>query len=98
MIDWLNDPLLKNMDPLKIELIKTAEARTSGKNGKALPPILMALITSANRKGIRFSPEEINLILNILKQGKSEAEQKQIDRTAQMVSSMISKQKKKQEG
>ncbi len=94
MIDWLNDPLLKDMDPLKIELIKTAAAQTSGKSGKALPPVLMTLITSANRQGIRFSSEEITLILNILKQGKSKEEQGQIDRTVQMVSSMIAKQKK----
>ena len=33
MIDWLNDPMLKNMDPIKVELIKTAAAQTSGKSG-----------------------------------------------------------------
>ena len=94
MIDWLNDPALKNMDPLKIELIKTAAAQTAGKSGKALPPILMTLITSANRKGIRFSSEEITLILNILKQGKSTKEQQQIDQTVKMVSSFIAKNQK----
>jgi hypothetical protein len=94
MIDWINDPLLQNMDPLKIELIKTAAVQTSGKSGKALPPVLMSLITSANQKGIRFSSEEITLILNILKHGKSKEEQAQIDRTVKMVSSMIAKQKK----
>lgn len=94
MIDWLNDPLLQDMDPIKIELIKTAASQTSGKSGNSLAPILMSLITSANRKGIRFSSEEITLILNILKQGKSEQEQQQIDRTVQMVSSMLTKNKK----
>ena len=38
MIDWLNDPMLKNMDPIKVELIKTAAAQTSGKSGRALAP------------------------------------------------------------
>lgn len=94
MIDWLNNPMLQNMDPLKVELIKTAAAQTSGKSGKALPPVLMSLITSANRKGIRFSSEEITLILNILKQGKSMEEQKQIDKTVEMVSSMMTKYQK----
>ena len=94
MIDWINDPMLQNMDPLKIELIKTAAAQTAGKNGKALPPVLMSLIMSANRKGIRFSSEEITLILTILKQGKSEQEQKQIDKTVEMVSSMMTKYQK----
>lgn len=90
-MDWINDPLLKNMDPIKIELIKTAATQTAGKSGKSLAPVLMSLITSANQKGIRFSSEEITLILNILKQGKSAQEQQQIDRTVQMVSSMLKK-------
>ena len=93
MIDWLDDPLLKDMDPVKIELIKMAASQMEGKSGKAVPPVLMSLITSANRKGIRFSSEEITLILNILKQGKSPQEQRQIDQTVQMVSSMLTKQK-----
>ncbi len=94
MIDWINDPMLQNMDPLKIELIKTAAAQVDGKSSKALPPILMSLIMSANRKGIRFSSEEMTLILNLLKQGKSEQEQKQIDKTVDMVSSMMTKYQK----
>lgn len=94
MIDWINDPMLRNMDPMKIELIKTAATQVDGKSGKALPPILMSLIMSANRKGIRFSSEEMTLILNILKQGKSEEEQKQIDKTVEMVSAMMTKYQK----
>ena len=95
MIDWINDPMLQNMDPLKIELIKTAASQgVDGKSSKSLPPILMSLIMSANRKGIRFSSEEMTLILSLLKQGKSEQEQKQIDKTVEMVSSMMTKYQK----
>lgn len=90
-MDWINNPLLKDMDPIKLELIKTAATQTAGKSGNSLAPVLMSLITSANRKGIRFSSEEITLILNILKQGKSPKEQQQIDQTVQMVSSMLKK-------
>ena len=82
------------MDPIKLELIKTAASQTAGKSGNSLAPILMSLITSANRKGIRFSTDEITLILNILKEGKSPKEQMQIDQTVQMVSSMIAKNMK----
>ncbi len=92
MIDWLNDPMLKNMDPIKVELIKTAAAQTSGKSGRALAPVLMTLITNANKKGIRFSPDEISLILELIKEGKTQKEKEQIDRTIQMVISMLKKQ------
>lgn len=93
MIDWLNHPALKNMDPVKLELLKTAASQTSGKSGKALAPVLMALITNANKKGIRFSPDEISFILELMKEGKSKQEQEQIDRTIQMVTSILKKQK-----
>lgn len=93
-MDWMNNPLLKDMDPIKLELIKTAALQTAGKSGNSLAPVLMSLITSANRKGIRFSTDEITMILNILKEGKSPQEQMQIDQTVQMVSSMIAKNRK----
>ena len=93
-MDWMNNPLLKSMDPIKLELIKTAAHQTAGKSGNSLAPILMSLITSANRKGIRFTTDEITMILNILKEGKSPQEQQQIDQTVQMVSSMMAKNRK----
>lgn len=71
MNDWMNNPAMKNIDPIKLELIKTAASKTSGKSGKELAPIMMALISGANKQGIRFTPEEMTLILDILKDGKA---------------------------
>ena len=31
MNDWMNNPAMKNIDPIKLELIKTAASKTSGK-------------------------------------------------------------------
>ena len=59
MNDWMNNPAMKNIDPIKLELIKTAASKTSGKSGKELAPIMMALISGANKQGIRFTPEEM---------------------------------------
>lgn len=94
MNEWMNNPLLKDMDPLKLELIQRAAAQTAGKSGKDLAPIMLALITGANKKGIQFSSDEISLILGLLKEGKSKEEQAQIDRTIQMVNMMIQKNRK----
>lgn len=94
MNEWMNSPLLKDMDPLKLELIQRAAAQTTGKSGKELAPIMLALITGANKKGIQFSSEEISLILGLLKEGKSKEEQAQIDRTIQMVNMMIQRNRK----
>ena len=83
--------MLKNMDPVKLELIRSAASKTKGKSGKALAPVMMALITSANKKGIRFTPDEMPMIISILKEGKSEEEQARIDQMLKMMHGMLKK-------
>ena len=83
--------MLKNMDPVKLELIRSAASKTKGKRGKALAPVMMALITSANKKGIRFTPDEMTMIISILKEGKSEEEQARIDQMLKMMHGMLKK-------
>ncbi len=89
MNEWIDHPLLKDMDPAKAELFRRAAKQVSGKSGKDMAPIMLALITSANRQDIRFTPEEMDLILTVLKEGKPPEEQAQIDRTVQMVKTLI---------
>ena len=95
MNEWMDHPAMKDMDPVKLELIRMAAEKTSGKTGRDLAPVMLALITGANRKGIRFTPDEVSLILEILKQGKSREEQEQIQRTVEMTRSMFGKYSKK---
>ena len=74
MNEWMEHPDLANLDPLKQELIRTAALKAGGKNGKALVPVMMSLIVGANKRGIRFTPDEISLILSAIKEGKSKPE------------------------
>lgn len=94
MNEWINHPEMQKIDPIKMELIKTAAAQTKGKSGQNMATVMMALIGTARRQGISFSPEEMTLILEVLKDGKSKEEQAQIDHMASMVMSMIKRQKK----
>ncbi len=95
MIDWINNPALKDMDPAKKELFKLAASQVEGKSGNAMAPIMMSLITNANKKGIQFTPDEIASILQILKHGKSPAEHQNIDKTVGIVQNMMRNQMKK---
>lgn len=88
MNEWINHPLMANMDSVKLELIRRAAEQTKGKSGREMAPIMMALITSAQKKNISFSPEEVSLILELLKDGKTAKEQSEIDNTIQMVQKM----------
>lgn len=92
--NWLNHPAMKNISPEKLELIRMAASRSSGKSGRDLAPVMLALISGANRQGIRFTQDEITLILSILKEGKSPEEQAQIDRTVKMADSVFRKHAK----
>ncbi|OUP80039.1 hypothetical protein B5F07_21255 [Lachnoclostridium sp. An169] len=94
MNEWMNNPAMKDMDPAKLELIRMAAAQTAGKSGRALAPVMLALITSANKQGIRFSPDEVSLILEILKEGKTKEEQEQIEQTVRMTSSIFQRHMK----
>ncbi len=95
MLNWMNDPLLKDMDPIKKELFMNAASQVAGKSGNAMASVMMQLIMNARKKKIQFSPEEMNLILQVLKQGKSPEEQKNIDKTVQLVMNMMRKNNKK---
>ena len=89
MNDWMNHPAMENIDPVKLVLIKAAASKINGKNGNQMATVMMALITTARQKGIQFSPEEMTLILEVLKDGKSEEEQGQIDGMVNMVMNMV---------
>ena len=52
---------------------------------------MLALITNANRQGLRFNPDEVSLILEVLKEGKSKEEQNQIDRMMEMTKNIFRK-------
>lgn len=91
MNEWLNHPAMEHIDPLKLELIKAAAKQTEGKSGKSLAPVMMALITNANKKGIQFTPDELSLIVSIVKDGKPKEEQEQIESMIKMVTSYMKK-------
>lgn len=91
MNEWINHPAMENIDPVKLELIKNAARQTKGKSGQSLAPVMMALITSANKKGIQFSPDEVSLILDVLKEGKSKQEQDQIENMLHLVTGYMKK-------
>lgn len=95
MNDWINHPAMKGIDPIKLELIKTAAAQTSGKKGNNMATVMMALITTARKRGVTFTPEEMSLIMEVLKEGKSREEQEQIDHTLAMVRNIMNTQSKK---
>lgn len=91
MNEWIDHPMMKDMDPVKLELIRRAASKTTGKSGKALAPVMMTLITGARKQGIHFTPDEMTMIVSILKEGRPKEEQDQIDQMIKMMRGFVKK-------
>ncbi|MDO4344137.1 MAG: hypothetical protein Q4C50_04970 [Eubacteriales bacterium] len=80
---WMNNPALKNIDAAKLQMLMTMAAQGKGKSQNELLPFLMTAASKSKAGGTSFTREETDLILNVLKQGKSPEE---IAKMEQMVS------------
>ena len=56
-------------------------------------PILFGAVASASRQNLQFTQEEFQLIFEIMKEGKSEAEKKKMDETLKKAQKMMRSQK-----
>lgn len=57
----------------------------AGKNPQELLPLLMAAASQSRAKGTRFSREEMDAIIQVLKAGKSPEETARMDKIIQMM-------------
>lgn len=79
--EWFQDPRIKEIAPAKLSLLLKLAEQIEGKNQKQAMPILFGAMASANRQNLQFTQEEFQLIFEIMKEGKSDEEKKQMDAT-----------------
>lgn len=80
---WYNNDSLKNIDMQKMLMLQELMKQSNGKKTSDMLPFLMAASRQANSKGMNFSKDEMQLIINVLKKDMSPAEQ---ERTSKMLS------------
>jgi len=80
---WYNNDSLKNIDMQKMMMLQELMKQSNGKKSTDMLPFLMAASRQANSKGMNFSKDEMQLIINVLKKDMSPAEQ---ERTTKMLS------------
>ncbi len=84
-----NDPKLKNMDPKKLEfLMNFANNQSPSGDAKDMASVLMSAASTAKNNGVEFSPDETDLMVEMLKQNMSPAEQKKADQIMMMMKTM----------
>ena len=80
MSDWKNNPKLKNIAPEKLALLEKLALGMKGKSPAETMPLLMAALSSAKAKGLSFTPEEMNLIIELLQGSASKEEAARISK------------------
>ncbi len=80
-----NNPLLRGMDPAKLNFIMEFANKSKPTNMQAAMPFLLANMNAAKKQNIQFSNSEIQLIMNILCQNLSEAEQAKVKKIMAMM-------------
>ncbi len=79
MNDWKKDERLKDISPEKLELLEKLASGIQGKTPNEAMPLLMGALSAAKAKGLNFTPDEMNLIIDLLKSSASEAEAERIE-------------------
>ena len=91
--DWAKNPILSNIDPMKLQILNEFASQAEKKNPNELLPFFMASMKNANSQGISFNDNETELILNVLKQRMSSQDIKKIE-TIRNLSQIIAAKKK----
>lgn len=78
--DWMNHPSLADMDPSKLALLQSLAMQGSQKNQADMMPFLMSIMSGNAGHKMKFSPDEIKKIIEVLKMGKSPEETARIDK------------------
>ena len=81
----LNNPLLQDMDPIKLEFIMNFASKTKPKNINDAMPFLLANINIAKKQNIIFSNQEVHLIADILCKDLPSKEQAKVKRIMSML-------------
>ena len=82
---WTKDPSLAGLDPAKLAMLNSFARQGAGKSPQELLPLLMAAASQSRAKGTRFSREEMESIIQVLKAGKSPEEIARMDQIIQMM-------------
>ena len=88
MQDWMKDPSLSGIDPAKLAMLQSFANQGAGKTQNDILPLLMTAAASSKKKGLQFTQNEIDMIINVMKAGKSPQDIARIDKMAALMKMM----------
>lgn len=87
---WMNNPSLGGIDKSKLEMLSqfASQGQSQTKSQSDLMPFLMMAANSSKEKGMQFSSNEMDMILEVLKVGKSSEELAQMEKMIMLMRMM----------
>ena len=86
--NWQDNPKLAGMDRSKLDMLQQMAQQGAGKSPSDLLPFIMNAAAKGKSAGLRFNPNEINTIIEVLKMGKSPQERAKLDQVVNMMKMM----------
>lgn len=77
--DIFNNPLFQSLAPEKLKFIQDFHQMSKPSDSKQAAPFFMQMMQQAKRQGIQFTPNETELLIQLLVSNLSEADRKKAD-------------------
>lgn len=91
--DLASNPLLKDINPQKMQILGEILSQAGNKSTNELLPYFMAASQKANSMGVAFSNQETDLIIDLLTQNMSDAEKARVNSIRKLAMLVSSKKK-----
>ncbi|MBE5948243.1 MAG: hypothetical protein E7261_04345 [Lachnospiraceae bacterium] len=91
--DLATNPLLKDINPQKLQILGEVLSQAGNKSTNELLPYFMAASQKASSMGVAFSNSETDLIIDILTQNMSDAEKARVN-SIRKLAMLVSNKKK----
>lgn len=86
--DWMNHPGLSGIDPSKMALLQNLVSQGAGKSQNEMLNFLTGAANTSQQQGLQFTPDEMDMVVEVLKAGKSPQEIAKINRMVGLLKMM----------
>lgn len=86
--DWMNHPVLSGIDPAKMALLQNLVSQGAGKSQNEMLNFLTGAANTSQQQGLQFTPDEMDMVVEVLKAGKSPQEIAKINRMVGLLKMM----------
>lgn len=83
---WMNNPMLKDIDPLKLQMLSSFANEAGSKKQSEMLPFFLSAMNQSNEKGAGFNSNEKDLLLGILMEQLSPNEKQKAETILRMTS------------